>query len=74
MVLLLTVFFFFFFCVCVMWCEAFFLKICCMTLMVIDDNCHYSDVNTFCFQKNIGAVDTHVSDYQRMIDSLQVTR
>ena len=26
----------------------------------------------FIFQKNIGTVDTHVSDYQRMIDSLQV--
>ena len=24
------------------------------------------------FQKNVGVVDTHVSDYQRMIDSLQV--
>lgn len=24
------------------------------------------------FQKNIGTIDTHVSDYQRMIDSLQV--
>lgn len=34
--------------------------------------CIYFRMLFFCWQKNIGTIDTHVSDYQKMIDSLQV--
>lgn len=32
----------------------------------------FSNSISYYLQKNIGTIDTHVSDYQRMIDSLQV--